>query len=320
MLVFHDPFRETDLPSGCVATIGNFDGMHRGHQEILRGVIARARELGRPSAAITFHPHPLSIVAPDRVPRQILTLAQKEEILAQMGLDALVAIPFTHEFSCMPAERFVQDFLVNALKVREVRIGTDFCFGAGRKGNLALLKELGRQHGFDVEGVGEIRIHGMRISSSMVRTSIDRGALRLAAEALGRTTYIDGRVATGRKLGRKIGFPTVNLDPSNDLFPGSGVYITTSRFETFSRGFEGVTNIGIRPTLYENCATTIETHILDFDSNVYGDTVRVYFHKLLRRERQFRSALELTNQIRNDIEQARHYFLTHPGGPIGVTA
>jgi riboflavin kinase/FMN adenylyltransferase len=144
-----------------------------------------------------------------------------------------------------------------------------------------------------------------------VRDAISKGAMRIVTMALGRTYFIDGRVATGRRLGRKIGFPTVNMDSYNELYPGSAVYITTSRFESFSRCFESVTNIGVRPTLYENYATTIESHILDFDSNVYGDTVRLYFHRLLRREQQFRSALELTNQIRQDIERSRLYFLRH---------
>src|SRR5437667_51706 len=215
MLVLHDPLRQTDLPRGCVATIGNFDGMHVGHQAIVRGVVERARELGRPSAVVTFDPHPLAIVAPDRMPKQILTLSQKEELLRAMDV------------------------------------------------------------------------------------------------ALGRTYFIDGRVATGRRLGRKIGFPTVNVDPSNELFPGGGVYITTSRFESFNRSFESVTNIGVRPTLYENYAITIESHILDFDSNVYDDNVRLFFHELIRRERQFRSAVELTDQIREDIEMSRLYFQRH---------
>jgi riboflavin kinase/FMN adenylyltransferase len=295
-----------------VATIGNFDGLHIGHQAIIRGVVAQARELGKPSAVITFHPHPLSIVAPDRVPKQILTLAQKEEILREMGVDALLIIPFTHEFSCWTADRFIEEFLVSALRVSEVRIGRDFCFGAGRSGNLARLQEAGARFGFRVEGVGDVKIRGIRVSSSIVRDAITKGQMRTVALALGRTYFIDGRVATGRRLGRKIGFPTVNVDPSNDLFPGGGVYITTSRFESFSRSFESVTNIGVRPTLYENYAITIESHILDFDSNVYGDTVRLYFHALLRREQQFRSAVELTNQIRADIQRSRQHFLRHP--------
>jgi riboflavin kinase/FMN adenylyltransferase len=318
MLVLHDPLRQTDLPRGCVATIGNFDGMHVGHQQIVRGVVERARELGRPSAVITFHPHPLSVVAPDRVPKQILTLSQKEELLREMDVDALLIVPFTHEFSRWTADRFIAEFLVAALAAKEVRIGRDFCFGAGREGNLARLAAAGQRFGFDVQGLDDVKLRGMRVSSSIIRDAILKGAMHIVNLALGRTYFLDGRVATGRRLGRKIGFPTVNMDPSNELFPGGGVYITTSRFESFSRSFESVTNIGVRPTLYENYATTIESHILDFDSNVYGDTVRLYFHQLLRREQQFRSALELTNQIRNDIERSRRFFLRHPN-PVGIS-
>lgn len=311
MLVLHDPLRQTDLPRGCVATIGNFDGMHVGHQQIVRGVVERARELGKPSAVITFHPHPLSIVAPDRVPKQILTLSQKEELLRDMGVDALLIVPFTHEFSRWTASRFIEEFLVSALRVVEVRIGRDFAFGAGREGHLDMLAAAGKRHGFDVMGVNDVKVRGMRVSSSIVRDAIAKGALHIVTLALGRTYFIDGRVATGRRLGRKIGFPTVNVDPANDLHPGGGVYVTTSRFESFDRSFQSVTNIGVRPTLYENYATTIESHIFDFDSNVYGDTVRLYFHQLLRREQQFRSALELTNQIRQDIERSRTWFRRH---------
>src|SRR5205085_1330596 len=185
-------------------------------------------------------------------------------------------------------------------------------FGAGRTGNVERLREAGAGYGFRVEGAEDVRVKGIRVSSSLVRDAISKGSMRIVALALGRTYFIDGRVATGRRLGRKIGFPTVNMDPVNELFPGDGVYVTTSRFASFARSFESVTNIGVRPTLYENYATTIESHILDFDSNVYGDTVRLYFHTLLRREKQFRSALELTNQIRADIERSRRWFFRHP--------
>jgi len=245
------------------------------------------------------------------VPKQILTLAQKEELLREMGVDAMLVVPFSHEFSRWTADRFISEFLAGALDVKEVRIGRDFCFGAGREGNLEKLTAEGQRLGFAVLGIEEIRVRGMRVSSSIVRDAIAKGAMNLVALALGRTYFIDGRVATGRKLGRKMGFPTVNVDSANELFPTGGVFVTTCRFETFSRSFESVTNIGVRPTLYENYALTIESHILDFDSNVYGDTVRLYFHKLLRREQQFRSALELTNQIRSDISRSRMYFLKH---------
>lgn len=315
MLVLHDPLRQTDLPTRCVATIGNFDGMHVGHQQIVRGVIQRARELNCPSVMVTFHPHPLAIVAPARLPPQILTLAQKEEILAEMGLDALLIIPFTPEFSRWPAEKFIHEFMVKALQVREIRIGVDFTFGAGREGNLQKLEAFGRQWRFGVVGVEDVLVRGIRVSSSLIRDALRKGAVQVAQLGLGRPYYVDGVVATGRRLGRKIGVPTVNVDPANELYPGSGVYVTTIRFGSFGRNFESVTNIGVRPTLYENYAMTLESHILDFDSNVYGDTVRVYFHRLLRREQKFRSAVELKEQISEDIDRTRAYFRRHPLDP-----
>src|SRR5687767_9598404 len=192
MLVLQDPLKQTDLPSRCVATIGNFDGMHVGHQEIVRGVIRRARELNVPSVVVTFHPHPLAIVAPNRLPPQILTLEQKEEVLAGMELDALLVIPFTPEFSRWTAERFVTDFLVKALKAREVRIGVDFTFGAGREGNLEFLKALGQRLGFDVVGVEDVRVRGIRVSSSLIRDAIRKGAVQVAGMGLGRTYFIEG--------------------------------------------------------------------------------------------------------------------------------
>ena len=193
MILINDPLRQTDLPRGCVATIGNFDGMHIGHQAIIRGVVERARETGRPSAVITFHPHPLSIVAPDRVPPQILTLPQKHELLRDMGVDALLVVPFTHEFSRWTADRFIEEFLVGALQVSDVRIGRDFCFGAGREGNLEKLKAAGLRYGFAVQGVDEVKIRGIRVSSSLVRDAIAKGSMRSVTLALGRTYFIDGR-------------------------------------------------------------------------------------------------------------------------------
>lgn len=311
MLVFYDPLKQTDLPRRCVATIGNFDGLHIGHQRIIQGTIARAKELGVPSVVITFDPHPMTVVAPDRVPAQILTLNQKRELIAAEGVDALIVVPFSHEFSSWSWRRFVDDLLVSRLAIREIHLGRDFCFGAGREGNLERLQTAGAEAGFVVVGVDDVRIRGVRVSSSLIREGIRKGSLRAVSAGLGRTYYVDGRVATGRRLGRRIGFPTVNLDPANALFPGSGVYVTTSWFESFDRAFESVTNIGVRPTLYENYAVTIESHILDFASNVYGDSVRIFFHTLLRRERQFRSALELTNQIRDDIDRTRLWFARH---------
>lgn len=311
MIVVHDPLKQTDLPKGCVATIGNFDGLHVGHQKIIRELVDRARALSAPSVVVTFDPHPLTVVAPDRAPAPILTLNQKRELLGSMGVETLVVLPFTPELSTWPWQRFVEEILVTGLAVRELYVGEDFRFGAGRGGSIDAMREAGSQHGFTVRPIEDVTINGVRVSSSLVRRAIRKGALRSVFRALDRTYYVDGRVATGRRLGRRIGFPTVNLDSANALFPGSGVYVTTCYFESFARTFESVTNIGVRPTLYENYAVTIESHILDFASNVYGDSVRIFFHSLLRRERQFRSALELTNQIRSDIDATRLWFLRH---------
>ncbi|MBW3671761.1 MAG: hypothetical protein KY432_08840, partial [Acidobacteria bacterium] len=236
--------------------------------------------------------------------------------LERMGIDAILVIPFTQDFSRWSADRFVDEVLRNRLRVREVHIGQDFGFGAGRSGDLEFLETRGQELGFGVRGVPPVTIRGIRVSSSIVRDAIEKGAMRVVRTCLDRDYFVDGRVETGRRLGRKIGVPTVNLAPSNQLFPRSGVFITTSHFESFGRTFAGVTNVGVRPTLYENYATTIETHILDFNSNVYGDQVRLYFHKLLRREHRFASAVELTSQIQKDIERTRVYFLQKGDLPI----
>lgn len=308
MIVFTDPLRDSGLPRGGVLTIGNFDGMHVGHREIVRRVVERARDLGAPSLLMTFHPHPLSIVAPDRVPRQILTLAQKQELLAGSGLTAMIVVPFTPEFSCWPAVRFVDEILVGRLAVKEVHVGNDFCFGAGREGTLEYLAEQGSRHGFVARRIDDIRTRGIRVSSSLVRAAVAKGALRCATLALGRPYFVDGRVTTGQRLGRKLGFPTVNLALYNDLLPGSGVYATTCRFSSLPGSHTSVTNVGVRPTLFESNEVTVESHVLDFDANVYEDDVRVEFHRLLRRERRFGSPSELTAQIRRDIERTRLYF------------
>ena len=312
MQVFHDPLRDSNLPSGGLVTIGNFDGMHAGHQAIVKQVVERAEELNAPSIVVTFNPHPLSVVAPDRAPAQILTIGQKKSILSETRLDALIIVPFTPEFSRWTAERFVKEVLVERLNVSQVYIGKDFCFGAGREGTLETLQEMGKVGGFSAHGVSDVTERGIRVSSSIVRDAIAKGAMRTARVALNRAYFVDGRVETGRRLGRKLGFPTVNLAPHNDLFPGVGVYATSCRFNSFARTFESVTNIGVRPTLHENCAITIESHVLDFDSNVYDDEARVFFHRLIRREKRFESPAALTDQIARDVATTRRYFLRHP--------
>jgi len=306
--VVRDPLRETDLPRGGIATIGNFDGVHLGHRRILETVVARAREASRPSVAITFEPHPLSVLRPDRAPRRLQTLHQKEEAIEALGVENLLVIPFTRDFSLTEPEEFVRAILRDRLAVSELYLGSHFAFGRGKRGDLALLKRMGPECGFVASGVDEVFYAGEPVSSTRIRTAVARGEVPAANEMLGREYELDGLVAKGDKVGRKIGYPTINLEPENELHPADGVYVTQIHIRSFGRRFDCVTNIGRRPTVYEEFDTTIETFVLDFSANVYGERVRLFFFDRLREERKFPSVTDLSAQIGRDIEETRRYF------------
>ena len=306
--VVRDPLRETDLPRGGIATIGNFDGVHLGHRRILEAVVARARATGRPSIAITFEPHPLSVLRPDRAPRRLQTLHQKEEAIEALGVENLLVIPFTRDFSLIEPEEFVRSVLEERLAVSELFLGSHFAFGRGKRGDLALLTRMGPECGFVASGVEEVFFEGEPVSSTRIRTAIARGDIRRANAMLGREYELDGLVAKGDKVGRKIGYPTINLEPENELHPADGVYVTQIHIRSFGRRFDCVTNIGRRPTVYEDYATTIETYVLDFSANVYGEKVRLFFFDRLREERKFPSVTDLSEQIGRDIQATRDYF------------
>lgn len=308
MHVIRDPLRATDLPRGGVATIGNFDGVHRGHRRILETVVERARAGGRPSVAITFDPHPLSVLRPDDAPPRLQTLRQKEEAIEALGIDWLLVIPFTRDFSLTEPEEFARSFLGERLAVSQVVLGAHFAFGRGKRGDLALLRRLGPECGFVADGVEEVFHEGAPVSSTRIREALSRGRVGLASDLLGREYEIDGMVAKGERVGRKIGYPTINLAPENELFPADGVYVTRIEIRSFGRLFDSVTNIGRRPTVYEDFSTTIETYVLDFSANVYGERVRLFFFDRLREERTFPSVMALTEQIGRDIAATRGYF------------
>jgi len=217
-------------------------------------------------------------------------------------------IPFTRDFSLTEPEDFAREFLAERLRVSEVVLGAHFAFGRGKRGDLALLRRLGPECGFAACGVEEVFHDGQPISSTRIREALGRGEARLAAELLGREYEIDGLVARGERVGRKIGYPTINLSPENEISPADGVYVTRTEIRSFGRLFDSVTNIGRRPTVYEDFATTIETYVMDFHSNVYGERVRLFFYDRLREERTFPSVMALTEQIGRDIEAARAYF------------
>jgi len=291
-----------------VVTIGNFDGVHRGHQRILSSVVTRSRERGRPGIAITFDPHPLKVLHPELAPKMIQTLTQREEMLEQLGIDALLVIPFTRDFSLTEPEDFIRDFLGRKLAVSEVLLGSHFAFGRGKRGNLELLRALGPSAGFTAESVGEVFFEDAPISSTRIREAILRGEIGSANAMLGRPHAMDGVVARGDRMGRKIGYPTINLRPENELAPADGVYFSRVYFKSFGREFVCVTNIGRRPTVYESYETTIESYVLDFSSDVYGEKVRLFFHDRVRDEITFPSMMDLTAQIARDIEATRAYF------------
>ncbi|MGH9442527.1 MAG: bifunctional riboflavin kinase/FAD synthetase [Thermoanaerobaculia bacterium] len=309
MQVFRDALASTDLPRGAVVTIGNFDGVHLGHQKIVSSVVRRASETGRSSVAITFEPHPLKVLHPELAPRMIQTLAQKEESLEALGIDALLVIPFTRDFSLTEPEVFVRDFLSRRLAATEILLGAHFAFGRGKRGNLELLKAMGPAAGFDAEGVSEVLRGGSPISSTRIRDAIANGEIAEANGMLGRPHVLDGFIARGDRMGRRIGFPTINVKPENELYPADGVYFARVFFKSFGKEFDCVANIGRRPTVYENYETTIEAYILDFSSDVYGERIRLAFHGRAREEKRFASMLDLTAQIRRDIDATREYFL-----------
>ncbi|HKH48336.1 MAG TPA: bifunctional riboflavin kinase/FAD synthetase [Thermoanaerobaculia bacterium] len=301
--------QSTDLPRGGIGTIGNFDGLHLGQRAIIDRVVARARELGVPSVVITFDPHPLVILRPDQAPVRLTTPEQKEKLLAEAGVDVVLVIRFTPEFSRVPARQFVRELLHERLDLREVYVGRTFVFGHGREGDLDLLQEMGSELGFRAFGVDEVVWSGERISSTRIRRSIGEGKVEDAAAMLGRPYSISGKIARGDRMGQRLGWPTINLVPEHKLVPLDGVYAGRVYFPSFPATFDCVTNIGTRPTVYENYQRVVESHVLDFKADVYGKRVEVSFYKRLREERIFPTVMDLSAQIARDVEATREYFV-----------
>jgi riboflavin kinase / FMN adenylyltransferase len=297
-----------------VATIGNFDGLHRGHRAILERVLERAKATGGSSLLVTFEPHPLTILAPERAPRMITTRRQKLALLEETGLDFVLILPFTIELAAVEAERFVRDYLQEGLRVREVLVGANFNFGRGRVGNADLLVRLCADLGIRAERVPEILSLGSPISSSRIRRAVLSGEVELARDLLGRPFCIEGTVIHGAGRGVGLGFPTANLAPAHDLIPQDGVYVTETIVDEAAH--PSVTNIGSRPTFGE-APCVVESHLLEAPGDLYGRAVEVRFLARLRQELRFESPQALIDQVRRDVEKAREYFLgASPGGPV----
>ena len=308
MLVVQDALHSTDLPRGGIGTVGNYDGIHRGQRAILDLVTARARETGSTSMVVTFDPHPLTVLRPESAPPLITTPEQKEKLIDQAGIDVVLVVRFTPEFSQTPARTFVRDFFHRALDLKEIYVGSRFVFGHKREGDLALLRQLGRDFGFDAFGVEEVLYRGEPVSSTRIRAALRDGDVEAAWEMLGRPFSIGGLIARGDRMGKRLGWPTINLVSENRLLPADGVYASRVFFPSFPGTFDCVTNIGTRPTLYENYQRVVESHILDFSADVYGERVEISFHKRLREERIFPGVMDLSVQIGRDVEATREYF------------
>jgi len=302
-----DPSLPPGLPRdgrGTVVTVGTFDGVHRGHWAVLQEIRLRAKETGRRSVLVTFHPHPLKIVRPDEAPPLLTTPTEKKEILAETGLDYAVFLPFTQVLAEYSPRRFVEEILIGRLGVQELVIGYDHGFGKGRSGDVLTLRDIGRDLRFTVDVVSPIRTGEAPVSSTRIRKALLEGDVESARRGLGRPYCIRGMVVRGEGRGRKLGFPTANLwvPVNGKLIPPPGVYAVRAGLR---RGvFGGAIHIGPRPT-FRGSPPTIELHLFDFDDDLYGEQIRVEFIRFIRDVRPFSSASALVDQLKLDVDAAR---------------
>jgi riboflavin kinase/FMN adenylyltransferase len=292
---------------GSVLAVGNFDGLHLGHQAILRATVERALETNSVSTALTFDPAPLKVLRPESAPPRISTNTQRIEWFSMMGLESAVVMPFTVELSRLAPEDFVEQILVGELRVATILVGENFRFGHRQSGDVKLLRELGERLGFEVEIVPPVVYRGEIVSSTIIRREIAEGDVSHAGRLLGRPFVLTGEVVSGTGTGSKFTFPTLNLAPEQELLPARGVYITRTCFPGDSRSHRSVTNIGMRPTFNGN-ALTVETHLLDFSGEIPAKRMEVRFWKRLRPEKKFSGPEELRAQIARDIDRANRFF------------
>jgi riboflavin kinase/FMN adenylyltransferase len=304
MVIYHNLNQIPQPFHHPVITIGNFDGVHLGHQTLFHTVKDRSRALAGQSVVITFDPHPIKLMRPDKQLPQLTTTEQKIKLLSSLDLDVLIVHPFSPEFGALPAREFIQTYLVQRLGAQEVVIGHDYRFGRNREGNIALLQALGAQFGFPVHVVDAIQINDTVVSSTLIRNLIKDGQVLAAQDFLGRPYEITGQVVRGHGRGaRLLGFPTANLAADNGLLvPGAGIYAV--RVEMQDRIYPGVANIGTCPT-FDNQELSLEVYLLDFDRDIYGERLAVQFVERLRDEQRFADVPALVHQIKKDVAAAR---------------
>ena len=291
---------------GCVLTIGNFDGVHRGHRQLIDALCEKAKALGVPSMLMTFEPQPREFFAGTKLPARLTRFREKVYLLDQTPLDRLLCLPFNERTANIEADWFAKDFVVDQVGAKHLVIGDDFRFGRGREGDFALFERYGQIHGYSVSAMSTLLQGEARISSTLIRESLAAGDFTAAANLLGHEYFIMGRVVYGRQLGRQLNVPTANIRLQRYRAALEGVYCVT--VEGIAGAVRhGIANIGVRPTV-DGKEPLLEVHVFDYTGNLYGDLIKVTFKQKLREEQAFDSIDALKTQINQDIEQARHYF------------
>ncbi|MDB0034688.1 bifunctional riboflavin kinase/FAD synthetase [bacterium] len=288
---------------GCVLTIGNFDGVHRGHAEVISKLVKKARKLNVPATLMTFEPQPQEMFRGDSAPARLSTLRDKIVLLEELGIDRLVCINFNTKFAEMSAKDFIEKLLVKSLGVKYLVVGDDFCFGKARVGNFEMLRTSGEQHQFAVVSMQSFLLGDKRVSSTEIRELLVKGKMEQARRLLGHPFILCGRVAHGQKIGRTLGFPTANIALKRQVSPVRGVFAVKLYWDN-SNVYDGVANVGFRPTVNgQKCQ--LEVHIFDFDGDLYGRTVEVELVAKIRDEQPFQSLEALKTQINNDVNKAK---------------
>ena len=294
----------SELKQSLSLALGVFDGIHLGHQALIGRAVEHAKKEQGLSGVVTFEPHPIAVLAPERAPRRLLaSLAHKERILDELGVDLLIVVPFDREFAELEPEAFLAQ-LGKAPRLSYLTMGSDWRFGKGRRGDISLLQDFGRSEEIRVEPVDAVMMAGERISSTRIRQALRDGSLIAANEMLGRAYSVMGEVLKGKQLGRKIGFPTANLIPDNEQLPSEGVWAVDCRREG-GDWHPAVANLGRRPTVESDLERVLEVHLLDWEGELYGQTLEVRFRRFLRSEKKFDDLEALKAQIVLDVETAR---------------
>lgn len=292
-------------------TLGVFDGLHIGHQAVLRMLTRDAQQAGGTSVVMTFEPHPLRILEPRFAPPQLTCLEHKINLIKQFNVDYLFVIDFHQEFAQLSPGQFLNEYLFKNFSIAEICVGYDSAFGKNKLGTLSMLHVLGREKNFIVKNIAPIKIDDLIVSSTIIRQLVIAGELELVEVMLGRRYSIWGTVVKGATIGRKIGFPTANINPHHEAIPPSGVYVAQVKIDGVP--YQSIMNIGYRPTFYSSMdiENTIEVHILDFNNDIYGAELEVIFLEKIREERRYPTQQKLIEQIRDDEEYARRYFARH---------